>query len=307
MQDLVAVLSRPGRLLFVAPSVTHLAGYEPAELVGRDLTDFVHVDDIAGLRAGLADLYNRKPGLAVYLRFRRSDSRYLLLEFGARMMISAAESDETNRDLILAHARPYPCRTQESVDSFLELSLDNERLRHRLADVYAELERSEPLPGKADIGNALATIGTRLDPDSGIVPEHVLLPSSSNTYGALGIGVSRDSPPSSGQSQNGGQYRSDSGSSGSHRKRRKENSKDGDDSADSSARKGKKKGSEFVCHDCGTLDSPEWRRGPHGPKTLCNACGLVRLLLFTFLRKPLLLLSLSSFFFSSAGRNGHGR
>merc|ERR1712072_50492 len=30
----------------------------------------------------------------------------------------------------------------------------------------------------------------------------------------------------------------------------------------------------YVCHDCGTADSPEWRRGPLGPKTLCNACGL---------------------------------
>jgi len=31
---------------------------------------------------------------------------------------------------------------------------------------------------------------------------------------------------------------------------------------------------EYVCTDCGTLDSPEWRKGPTGPKTLCNACGL---------------------------------
>lgn len=31
---------------------------------------------------------------------------------------------------------------------------------------------------------------------------------------------------------------------------------------------------EYVCTDCGTLDSPEWRKGPSGPKTLCNACGL---------------------------------
>lgn len=30
---------------------------------------------------------------------------------------------------------------------------------------------------------------------------------------------------------------------------------------------------EYVCTDCGTLDSPEWRKGPCGPKTLCNACG----------------------------------
>jgi len=31
---------------------------------------------------------------------------------------------------------------------------------------------------------------------------------------------------------------------------------------------------EYVCTDCGTLDSPEWRKVPSGPKTLCNACGL---------------------------------
>ncbi|KAL0251994.1 hypothetical protein GEMRC1_001206 [Eukaryota sp. GEM-RC1] len=28
------------------------------------------------------------------------------------------------------------------------------------------------------------------------------------------------------------------------------------------------------CHKCGTMDTPEWRKGPDGPKTLCNACGL---------------------------------
>jgi hypothetical protein len=29
----------------------------------------------------------------------------------------------------------------------------------------------------------------------------------------------------------------------------------------------------LVCRDCGRTDSPEWRKGPEGPKTLCNACG----------------------------------
>ncbi len=30
----------------------------------------------------------------------------------------------------------------------------------------------------------------------------------------------------------------------------------------------------------GTLDSPEWRKGPSGPKTLCNACGREFFILF---------------------------
>ncbi len=31
----------------------------------------------------------------------------------------------------------------------------------------------------------------------------------------------------------------------------------------------------LMCSFCGTQTSPEWRKGPNGPKTLCNACGLV--------------------------------
>ncbi|KAI9320460.1 hypothetical protein BX666DRAFT_1908290 [Dichotomocladium elegans] len=28
------------------------------------------------------------------------------------------------------------------------------------------------------------------------------------------------------------------------------------------------------CEACGTRTSPEWRKGPSGSRTLCNACGL---------------------------------
>lgn len=28
------------------------------------------------------------------------------------------------------------------------------------------------------------------------------------------------------------------------------------------------------CHMCGVTETPEWRRGPAGDHTLCNACGL---------------------------------
>ena len=44
--------------------------------------------------------------------------------------------------------------------------------------------------------------------------------------------------------------------------------------ADKKFSKKLKAADEYVCTDCGTLDSPEWRKGPNGPKTLCNACGL---------------------------------
>ena len=28
------------------------------------------------------------------------------------------------------------------------------------------------------------------------------------------------------------------------------------------------------CHSCNRTETPEWRRGPDGARTLCNACGL---------------------------------
>ncbi|EGX96971.1 Zinc finger domain-containing protein, GATA-type [Cordyceps militaris CM01] len=32
---------------------------------------------------------------------------------------------------------------------------------------------------------------------------------------------------------------------------------------------------DISCHQCGESSTPEWRHGPHGPKTLCNVCGLI--------------------------------
>jgi hypothetical protein len=28
------------------------------------------------------------------------------------------------------------------------------------------------------------------------------------------------------------------------------------------------------CHSCNRAETPEWRRGPDGARTLCNTCGL---------------------------------
>ncbi|KAF3989172.1 hypothetical protein FT663_03619 [Candidozyma haemuli var. vulneris] len=39
-------------------------------------------------------------------------------------------------------------------------------------------------------------------------------------------------------------------------------------------RRGRKKKPEAYCHQCGSTSTPEWRRGPSGSRSLCNACGL---------------------------------
>ncbi|KAI8889745.1 GATA-domain-containing protein [Backusella circina FSU 941] len=39
-------------------------------------------------------------------------------------------------------------------------------------------------------------------------------------------------------------------------------------------RRAKKPPFQGRCHSCNTSETPEWRRGPNGARTLCNACGL---------------------------------
>jgi PAS domain S-box-containing protein len=45
-------------------------------------------------------------------------------------------------------------------------------------------------------------------------------------------------------------------------------------SSGSKKSKNKKPEEQKICAQCHRQDSPEWRRGPNGPKELCNACGL---------------------------------
>ena len=40
------------------------------------------------------------------------------------------------------------------------------------------------------------------------------------------------------------------------------------------AKKEGKKGEWRRCLNCGRQKTPQWRVGPEGPKTLCNACGV---------------------------------
>lgn len=49
-------------------------------------------------------------------------------------------------------------------------------------------------------------------------------------------------------------------------------------SSDGESKRAKKRARNSVggirCHLCGVTETPEWRRGPDGSRTLCNACGL---------------------------------
>ncbi len=78
--DIISVLDNSGSIIFESPSV-EILGYTPAELVGRNVFEFVHPDD----RQAAQDAFSRAlqwPGvsLSIEVRFRRRNGSWSVLE-----------------------------------------------------------------------------------------------------------------------------------------------------------------------------------------------------------------------------------
>ncbi|RJP30599.1 MAG: PAS domain S-box protein [Actinobacteria bacterium] len=79
--DLITVLKKDLTISYVGPSVKLLLGYEPEEMIGKNLLEMIHSDDIAVARAAL-DLAFRRPGVSKYaeVRIRHKDGSWRIHE-----------------------------------------------------------------------------------------------------------------------------------------------------------------------------------------------------------------------------------
>ena len=206
-------------------------------------------------------------------------------------------------------ARPYPAKNASLLDSFLEHKIENERLTRRIAELKKE-EREEDeaqqrqLMAENTSGNTesrggeseqtpTATRDQTLMPPPAKPPLSNMQLTRENLHDAT-ASFKQDSINDKMARYEGATHLETIEMLTGLRYRDGERSKGistGDASptlirgdvgiaisADKDGRGGDKKkklkvADEYVCTDCGTLDSPEWRKGPSGPKTLCNACG----------------------------------
>lgn len=220
------VLSPAGDFMFVSPSINDLAGWAPEELVGRSIDELVHPEDVEGYRRDFTASLTEGQDLTLYCRFKTKDERYLLFEVTGHPYY-AEFNGQQNCKCFFAMGRPYPSKNQAMLDSFLELKFENERLRQELQVLYRDIEGSGD-DAKSGPGSFEASFSVQnrrshslialyagftnlyggppdlirsgsfdrrasegvIDPVTGLVQAGGLLPSSSNTYGALGIGIS---------------------------------------------------------------------------------------------------------------------
>ncbi|MFZ0964506.1 MAG: PAS domain S-box protein [Terriglobia bacterium] len=78
--DLIACLTPEGIITYASASSRRLLGYEPEELAGRSICDFLHPDDATALRASCQQEMERPIAVTLSHRVRRKDGSYIWLE-----------------------------------------------------------------------------------------------------------------------------------------------------------------------------------------------------------------------------------
>ncbi|EEH36641.2 cutinase gene palindrome-binding protein [Paracoccidioides lutzii Pb01] len=314
LRDLIQILDMSGVLVAVSPCCKALIGYEPEDMIGNVLFEFIHPNDRSMVIQEFADSIHTGNPFRCYYRFKKRDGTYLLLE--AHGHIDSATGLEFS-----IIARPYLTKQSQLLDSFLEHKLENERLTRRIAELKREgefqLRHHEDKKQEDDqqatfaapqaVYNSTtpsnfipsATVGFQFGLPAVPTPNHLFTASSSSGYKPLtaplpenniSIPFGFDGRTSLDDIEliTGLNYRAgeraqgiSTGDPGGTLIQTNvppvsmfANSRDDRvRKANTERRRRSKPAETHFCTDCGTFSSPEWRKGPSGKKTLCNACG----------------------------------
>jgi PAS domain S-box-containing protein len=315
LRDLLHILTPNGRILYVSPSCKALTGWDPQQLMGRFINEFIHPEDIGIFVKEFNESIASGNSLRFFYRFRKADDTWGIFESHGHPHLSSdpssfAPPNALNCRGFFIMARPYPTKNAALLDSFLEHKIENERLTKRIAELKREEQEEQEDWAKKEVqsqsGTRTESIMTQSVNPSEAAASYAQMPppakpSISNT--AL-TRQNLDEVLAANRAENisdkmaryeganhletiemltGLRYRDGERSQGISTGDASPMLIRGDagiqisldrDSRGLSDRKKKLKvADEYVCTDCGTLDSPEWRKGPNGPKTLCNACG----------------------------------
>ncbi|KAA1068349.1 blue light receptor [Puccinia graminis f. sp. tritici] len=280
VMDVLQVIGPTGELLFVSESMARLTGFTTSELLGAKMSSWCYEDeDRSNLDREISNCF--KDGSAglinFYCRFKKKRSTgYVIFEMMGHMIRVKTNpgylrgEPKNEKQVIIINARPYPTSCGRLTDEFLELMLENEAMK-RLIDSRVGVGTSEEEEGGESTKQADRTSG-----------------SGSGTTARIEAGG--EAAESSNKKKKKTEEPDEPAEEDSHHAAKDSDPEDDVhpplplsapplepvDSAQRTRVRGpnKRERVDFLCLDCGVTQSPEWRKGPMGRKTLCNACGL---------------------------------
>jgi len=310
MKDMLVLLNAQGRIIYASPSSMQITGRTAEQLEGSHLSQYIHESDKAIFLRDMDDAVATDRPFRAHVRFQKTTDTYCLMEIHGHPHIASQNESQARHTSteerctgFFLMCRPYPTKNSQLLDSFLEHKLENIRLVQQIAKLkqeeeeeanmsrlsYPNVEQHKPL-----VENSTTAQIIQSEQDSS---ETAAANSNSDDSDDESGDSFADNPPQNegishieGIEVMTGLYYGDGersqGLSTGLRKGRlvhcdidittaadqARNAQEGD-------RRKRLKGGR-MCDDCGTDDSPEWRKGPNGPKTLCNACGCEFLSLF---------------------------
>jgi hypothetical protein len=304
MKDMLVLLNADGRINYASPSAKQITGCAAKQFEGTFLTQYIHDDDKHIFIRDMAESVSSNQPFRTHVRLQKTNSTHGLVEIYGHPHIANQnpsqgrnESSDDRCAGFFLMCRPYPNKTSLLLDSFLEHKIENARLVQQIAKLKQEEEDEANITripyGKTDEDkpfseNPPATNQVVLSDQEST---ETVAPNSDSSDENPSTDFYSDDPPRRAQNLShidgievmtglyyGDGERSHGLSTGLNRGRlvhcdidittaadQARNAQEGD-------RRKRLKG-QHVCGDCGTADSPEWRKGPGGPKTLCNACG----------------------------------
>lgn len=243
VRDMYCVLARNTTILHLSPCVVQLTGHHPHALIGCSFFDLVHGDDALVF----ADEFSQAAAFPnhvfrFYARIRTAfdNPTHAAFELHGHFHLDCSghlPALASVKGIFIFAARPAFLSNSTQIDLFLELKTEEEALKHQIAALRDEDSEA--------YGRAEANFAHPCPSDADIEHQkHCTSTCQPETLRGQVL-VRGDanilySPKPSDKVS----------------KRRKATPR-----------------TEFICAWCNTTSAPEWRRGPDGPKTLCNACG----------------------------------
>jgi len=175
----VAIVGPEGIIRYVSPAITSISGYQPAEYVGKNLTEFVHPQDREKLAQSLAAILEA-PGQAHHHLgcYRRKDGSWANIETSARNLLGEAPingivvnlrdvTDRVRMEAALARSLAILATQQEASPDGI-LVVDPSGLVISQNQRFLELWRvPTALQGKIDDGQLLSyVLGVTADPET---------------------------------------------------------------------------------------------------------------------------------------------
>jgi PAS domain S-box-containing protein len=79
-RDLIALVDDEGKCLYASPSHLEVLGYSPDELIGGNLFDFIHPDDVQSVFDKWVESKNKNEGKDAIFRYKHKNGKWMIFE-----------------------------------------------------------------------------------------------------------------------------------------------------------------------------------------------------------------------------------